>query len=126
MNLSDAIHSCFSKYATLEGRSRRSEYFFWQLFTFIIGSHLNLLGLQDQLESSSDFNLGTIFVLVFNLIVFIPSLAVAVRRLHDIGKSGTNLLFVLLPVIGWILLIFYCCKDSQPGSNKWGENPKEM
>jgi uncharacterized membrane protein YhaH (DUF805 family) len=63
---------------------------------------------------------------VYSLAIFIPSLAVCVRRLHDIGRSGWWYLIGLIPVIGWILLIVWFCTDSQPGANKWGPNPKGL
>jgi uncharacterized membrane protein YhaH (DUF805 family) len=64
--------------------------------------------------------------LIYVLAVFIPGLAVAVRRLHDVGKSGWMYFVVLIPIIGaiWLLVLFFT--DSQVGSNKWGENPKEI
>ena len=62
---------------------------------------------------------------IYTLAVLIPSLAVCVRRLHDVGKSGWMYLICLIPVVGWIWLIVLFCTDSQKGSNKWGNNPKE-
>jgi uncharacterized membrane protein YhaH (DUF805 family) len=56
----------------------------------------------------------------------VPSLAVGVRRLHDVGKSGWMLLVALIPLIGAIWLLILFCKDSQPQENKWGANPKEI
>jgi uncharacterized membrane protein YhaH (DUF805 family) len=56
----------------------------------------------------------------------VPSLAVGVRRLHDVGKSGWMLLVALIPLIGAIWLLILFCKDSQPKENKWGVNPKEI
>ena len=63
-------------------------------------------------------------IYIYSLIWLLPGLAVAVRRLHDIGKSGLNVLWVFLPIIGWIMLLYWFCQDSQPGENKWGINPK--
>ena len=62
--------------------------------------------------------------LLYSLVVFIPGLAVAVRRLHDVGKSGWFFLIVLIPLVGaiWLLVLFFT--DSQPGMNKYGPNPK--
>ena len=61
---------------------------------------------------------------LYNLAVFIPGLAVSVRRLHDIGKSGWWFLILLVPFIGAIVLLIFFCLDSQPGGNKYGSNPK--
>ena len=63
---------------------------------------------------------------LWSLAVFIPSLAVSVRRLHDIGRSGWWLLLSLIPLVGAIILIIWYCTDSQPGANQYGPNPKEM
>ena len=66
------------------------------------------------------------FYLIYCLAIIIPGLAVGVRRLHDIGKSGWNCLIGLIPFFGWIILLVWFCKDSQAGKNKWGSNPKTM
>ena len=70
------------------------------------------------------FLLPDIPIYIYGLVWLLPGLAVAVRRLHDIGKSGWNLLWILLPIVGAIMLIYWCCQDSQVGENKWGANPK--
>lgn len=99
-----AIKTCFDKYAIFEGRANRSEYWYFCLFNFILCCvpYLGWLA-----------TLGTI----------IPSIAVGVRRLHDIGKSGWNYLFCLIPIAGPILLIIWFCTPSQEGQNEFGENP---
>ena len=61
---------------------------------------------------------------LWQLAIFVPSLALSVRRLHDVGRKGTYYLFVLLPIIGWILLLIQFLKDSQPGANAFGESVK--
>lgn len=61
---------------------------------------------------------------LFSLALFIPSLAVAVRRLHDIGRSGWWLLIGLIPLVGAFVLLVFAVQDSQPGSNAYGPNPK--
>ena len=63
---------------------------------------------------------------LWSLAMFIPGLAVSVRRLHDIGRSGWWLLLSLIPLVGAIILIIWYCTDSQPGANQYGSNPKEM
>lgn len=73
--------------------------------------------------------LWPIFPIVFFLYavaVFLPGLAVNIRRLHDIGKSGWWYLIYLIPIIGAIWLTVLMCLDSEPGENQWGENPKEI
>ena len=64
--------------------------------------------------------------LLYMLSMLIPSLAVTVRRLHDIGKSGFMFFIVLIPIIGAIWMLILLVTDSQSGANKWGANPKEV
>ena len=129
---------CFTKhYADFSGRARRREYWGTALFNVIVQVALNvaLVAVLAILFSSIEINgevtvSPLLFVLInipryiYSLVWFLPSLAVAVRRLHDIGKSGWNLLWILLPIVGAIMLIYWCCQDSQVGENKWGANPK--
>lgn len=110
MSFGEAIKSCFSQYATFSGRARRSEFWYFFLFNFLIGFVLGLI-MQP-------------LAYVYALATLLPSLAVDVRRLHDIGKPGTYLLIGLIPLVGEILLIVWFCQDSQPGSNTFGSNPK--
>ncbi len=63
--------------------------------------------------------------ILYSLLTFIPLLAISVRRLHDVGYSGFFLLLSLVPLFGIIILLVLFSKDSQPGKNKWGNNPKE-
>ena len=68
---------------------------------------------------------GIIYVL-YCLAVFLPGLAVEIRRLHDVGKSGWMILIALIPFVGAIWLLVLFCLDSQPGENQYGPNPKEV
>jgi len=65
-----------------------------------------------------------LFYMLYSLGVLIPGLAVSVRRLHDIGKSGWMLLIVFIPLVGWIWLLVLMVTDSEPGENQYGPNPK--
>ena len=112
------------QYADFSGRARRQEYWMFALFNMIFGFIAiildNVLGI-----AMEGVGYGPIYIL-YVLAVFIPGLAVAVRRLHDVGKSGWMLLIALIPLVGaiWILVLFFT--DSQKESNKWGQNPKEI
>lgn len=106
---------CWKQYADFTGRARRTEYWMFALVNF---------GIALLLELILGFTFLYFLTYVYSLAIFIPSLAVCVRRLHDIGRSGWWYLIGLIPVIGWILLIVWFCTDSQPGANKWGPNPK--
>ena len=106
------------QYADFNGRARRKEYWMFVLFNFIASF---ILGAVDAAVGSSGALAG-----IYALAVFIPSLAVGVRRLHDTGKSGWMLLVAFIPVIGFIWLIVLLVMDSTPGENQYGANPKEI
>lgn len=106
------------KYAEFNGRSQRSEYWYFFLFNILISIVLSI-------ASSIIGDDNRIFGSLYSLAVFIPSIAVGVRRLHDTGKSGWMILISIIPLIGWIWLIVLFATDSTPGSNEYGPNPKE-
>ena len=114
-------------YADFSGRARRKEYWMFALFNviFVVGAMLTdkMLGTTFKINGV-DVGYGWIYT-VYCLAILLPSLAVCVRRLHDIGKSGFYYFIWLIPVIGWIILIVWFCKDSQSGENEYGLNPKE-
>jgi len=105
------------KYAVFSGRARRTEYWMFSLFNFIIAI---VLGVLDRLISS----IGVIGML-YSLAVFLPGIAVSVRRLHDTNRSGWWLFILLIPLIGWIIFLLYMAEDGNPGQNQYGANPKE-
>ena len=113
-------------YATFSGRARRSEIWYFALFNMIFAILAMVLDrvLGTTLKMGGfEMPYGYIYLL-YVLVLFIPGLAVSVRRLHDVGKSGWMYLIVLIPIIGaiWLLVLFFT--DSNTESNKWGENPK--
>ena len=115
---------CWKQYADFSGRARRKEYWIFSLINYIIIFFLYILQIV-TIEST----LWLIFPIIFFLYavaVFLPGLAVNIRRLHDIGKSGWWYLIYLIPIIGAIWLTVLMCLDSEPGENQWGENPKEI
>ena len=112
----------FRKYATFEGRARRKEYWYFALgnalaicvLAFIDG----MIGTWDP-----DAEIGLLSGL-FALAVFIPGIAVSVRRLHDTDRPGWWFLVNLVPIVGWLVMLVFACLDSQPGANRYGPNPK--
>lgn len=110
------------KYATFSGRSQRSEYWFFFLFYLLIVFVLAMLDVLVGTYSESG-ELG-LFSGAFVLAMLIPSLAVGVRRLHDIGRTGWWLLIGLVPIIGTIVLLVFAVTDSEPGTNAYGPDPK--
>ena len=109
------------KYAVFSGRARRKEYWMFFLFSFIFSLVAGLLDL--VIFGMALWGFSPIAV-VYGIAVFVPGLAVAVRRLHDIGKSGWYLFINLIPIAGPIWFLVLVCLDSQSGDNKYGPNPK--
>ena len=70
------------------------------------------------------FGWDSVLSSIYSIALLLPALAVAVRRLHDIGKSGWWLLLAFIPIVGWIILIIFYCKEGDHARNAWGENPK--
>ena len=111
------------KYAVFSGRARRKEYWMFVLFNFIF---LIVAVLLDNLLGTN-FGLGGYgwIYLLYALAVLIPALAVLIRRLHDIGKSGWWIFISLIPLAGEIWVLVLLATDSKPGQNQYGPNPKE-
>ena len=117
-------------------RARRKEYWMFVLFSIIISGMLGIIdnyfglyygvsyefveGNFVERDSTNGLLSG-----IYSLFILVPSFAVAVRRLHDVGKSGWMILIALIPLIGAIWLIVLFCKSGQQEENKWGLNPKE-
>jgi uncharacterized membrane protein YhaH (DUF805 family) len=112
------------KYAVFSGRASRSEYWVFVLFniTFIVIAIIldNIMGI-----AMTEVGYGPIYGL-YALAILLPGLAVAVRRLHDVGKSGWMILISLIPIIGAIWLIVLMATDSNPEENQYGTNPKDV
>ena len=115
-----------NKFADFNGRARRKEYWMWTFYcTIILLISMvfdNLFGLTFELLGE-DLGYGWLY-LIFGIIQFIPGLAVVVRRLHDVGKSGWYYLIILIPLIGFIWILVLLCTDGVKEENKWGTNPK--
>ena len=112
-------------YAGFSGRARRKEYWMFALFNVIFAF---VLGFIDGFVGGYyDPGIGIgILGGLYSLAVLIPGLAVSVRRLHDVGKSGWMLLIALIPLIGAIWLLVLMVTDSDSGENQYGANPKEI
>ena len=104
-----AIKLFFTHYADFKGRSRRSEYWWIVLFNTIVNALIGAI--------STDLSV------LWSLVILVPTLALIVRRLHDVGKSGWFYLWILLPLAGYIIVLIQLLKDSAP-DNQWGPNPK--
>lgn len=116
MNFGEAIASGFRNYVTFSGRAVRSEYWYWVLFALILGI---VTGILDRaVFPDSETAAGPINTIA-NVIILLPSLAIGVRRLHDIDRSGWWYLIVFT-IIGIIPLIYWACQPGTPGPNRFG------
>ena len=112
MNFTDAVKTCFSNYANFSGRAKRPE--FWWFFLFLVV--LNVITSM----------LGSFISILASLATLVPSLAVGARRLHDTGRTGWWQLIVLIPLIGFIVLVIFCAQEGQPADNEYGSAPADV
>jgi uncharacterized membrane protein YhaH (DUF805 family) len=113
----------WKKYAQFHGRAPRTEFWYFIFFNTLISLGAGLIDmlLKTQIRHAG---LGLLSGL-FDLAVIVPSLASGVRRLHDAGKSGWYFFIGLLPLVGTVVLLVFLCRDSVPGENRYGPNPKQ-
>ncbi|AKM09515.1 DUF805 domain-containing protein [Croceicoccus naphthovorans] len=123
----------YRRYFDFAGRSRRKEYWMFQLFIFIVYVVAMLLtgGLGMSMEYGDAGTMGpfTAIVLIalaiWGLASIIPSLALMIRRLHDVDKSGWWILIAFVPIIGGLILLYFCLIEGTRGDNRFGPDPKE-
>jgi uncharacterized membrane protein YhaH (DUF805 family) len=113
MDFVEAIRSGFRNYATFSGRAARSEFWYWALFASLLSAAANII--------DSVLFIGLVGPLV-SLLLLLPGVAVSVRRLHDLERSGWWLLLTLTG-IGIILLLIWDCMRGTPGPNRFGPDP---
>ena len=126
-NMIAAVRTVLSNYATFSGRASRSEFWWWILALFIVSIITQIIDatiIAPALGfSAGDENAGQPLSTILSLAILLPAIAVAARRLHDIGKSGWWLLLGLIPVIGGLILLWFYTRPSE-GPNDWGDpNP---
>lgn len=109
-NYQQAIFTCFKKFADFKGRARRREFWYFELFCVLLSLLLSFM----------NEDLATLAM----LITLIPNIAVNVRRLHDIDRSGWWMLIALVPIVGVLLLLFWAAQEGNPTANQYGESPK--
>ena len=110
------------KYAVFDGRARRKEYWFFVLFNIIFALVLAFIdGMVGTFNPESGYG---VLSGIYGLAVFIPGIAVSIRRLHDTDRSGWWILICLIPLIGaiWLLILFVL--DGTAGQNQYGPDPK--
>ncbi|MFE1307643.1 DUF805 domain-containing protein [Streptomyces sp. NPDC058755] len=103
------------KYAVFSGRARRQEFWMFFLFNLIVSIVLTVVG------NAIDSNILSV---IYALAVLLPYLGVAVRRLHDTGRSGWWILIALIPLVGTIILIVFLATEGKSEPNQYGPNPK--
>jgi uncharacterized membrane protein YhaH (DUF805 family) len=119
MGFAQAVQTCLQKYVGFSGRARRSEYWWFALFGLIVSIVAGIL--DGAFGLMSDANVGVIGAIA-SLALLLPSIAVAIRRLHDTSRSGWWILIGLIPIVGWIILIVFYVQDSN-ADNKYGPSP---
>ena len=112
----------FKKYAVFGGRSRRMEYWSFVLFNFVV--FVVLVGIDALLGTFSSASGVGLLSGIYGLATLVPILALSVRRLHDIDRSGWWYFINLIPLIGAIVMLVFTLLDSTPGHNRYGPNPK--
>jgi uncharacterized membrane protein YhaH (DUF805 family) len=120
MSFQDAVRTCLQqKYAAFSGRARRSEYWYFVLFTVIVSFVASII---DSILGTRGSGTGLVGAIA-SLALLLPGIGVGIRRLHDTGRSGWWLLIGLIPIVGAIVLLVFFVQDSQP-DNQYGANPK--
>lgn len=120
MDFSQSIVKCISDYATFSGRSSRSEFWWFTLFTTLVAI---VSGILDSTIFGMDLEDPTPFGMITSVILFMPAISVTVRRLHDVDRSGWWFWFFLVPIIGWITILVWECTRGTYGENKYGPDP---
>lgn len=126
-NMSSAVRAVLSNYATFTGRASRPEYWWWALSVFIV---LLVAGLLDAFLVApmlgfgvEDENSGQPLSFIISVAILIPNIAVGVRRLHDTGRTGWWLLISLVPIIGFLVLLYFFVQPSEEDDNQYGPRP---
>lgn len=108
-DIQKAVRTCLTKYADFNGRAARPEFWWFVLAQIVVSFILNMV--------------LPVLGMLFSLAVLVPSLAAGSRRLHDIGKSGWLQLLGFIPVIGWVLLIYWAAQPGDAAANQYGPPP---
>ena len=128
MTMLEVFKKCIRNYVVFDGRARRKEYWYFTLFNILVVFGLTIIGLILYAIFQKYGLLIAAYVLMglYYLFILLPSLAVTFRRLHDTGRSGTAIFISLVPCVGEIILLIWLIEDSYYGTNKYGENPKNL
>lgn len=143
MSFTESVRTCFKKYATLSGRASRAEFWWFQLFNylisillFVVSAVFMIYGVLHQQHGAvpSEGTMITFFATtailmliaqMLQLALLVPNICVLVRRFHDTGHSGYEIFYALIPVAGAIYCLVLCFLPSEEGANQYGPNPYE-
>ncbi|MDP9885901.1 uncharacterized membrane protein YhaH (DUF805 family) [Sinomonas atrocyanea] len=131
----DAVQRVFKKYATFSGRASRAEYWWWALVGAVVGIVLNIIISAGMVASTSTYSgyaysaptlgpvsiIGVILAVVWGLAIIVPTLALAVRRLHDVNMSGWMVLIGLVPFVGGIALLVFMLLPPKPEGQRFDQ-----
>lgn len=119
VSFSQAVRMAFDSYCRFQGRSSRSEYWWWVLFVAILSFCIGII------EGILGFSMTAVQTTsgILSLVLFLPGLGLSVRRLHDIGKSGWWILLGFIPVVGAIILIIWFARNSEMTENRYAPVP---
>lgn len=107
-------------YCNFEGRSSRSEYWWFCLFNSVLGMIISVIC---AILFGKESTAGSVVSILVSLSLLLPSLGLSIRRMHDIGRSGWYILIALIPFVGWIIYIIWAAQPSQPEANQYGDVP---
>lgn len=113
-----ALKDGFARYVDFKSRSTRPQFWWWMLWSVLIGIVAAILDASLGMGDTGPINMLT------SLAMFLPSIAVSIRRLHDIGRTGWWYLIVLVPLVGVIVLLVFFCTKTKDETNQWGTPPK--
>lgn len=127
MNFQTSVKTVLSKFAVFDGRASRSELWWWILALALVGTVTSLIDgvLVAPILGFERFSpeAGEPLQMLFTIVIFLPTLAVEVRRLHDIDRSGWWVLLGLVPIIGGLVLLWWYTRPSTDGDNQYGPSP---
>ena len=117
IGMADAVREAFRRYFDFSGRSNRGEFWWFYLASLLISFVLGLIDVALFGEVGQTYG---VLVNIWGLIAFIPSIALGARRLHDIGRTGWWQLLMLIPLVGWIVLVVWWAQKPDNGPNRFG------
>ncbi len=115
--------SCLGKYATFSGRSRRREFWGYTIVNAIIIGIMTYFYLTARTDTSQ--SLSTAVLIIYIVITICPTLAVTVRRWHDLGRTGKWLWLNIVPGVGTLVTLCFMLGEGEDATNEYGRNPRE-